>query len=438
MIGQTSSLPGPMMIFIVCVIFGVLLKDKRKATKILMILGLIAGALTLIVPYSSPYFVVNSFTRYLAIFCITISVPVLLYTKKSWVYLMLYGIVGFSSVLLSLSTNLFLFYILLEVILVSSTLTIYKKGNLDSVKAAEKYFLINIIGSMAILMGIAMTYGYSGSINPTNVLPMPILTLIAIGFLIKSAVFPFHIWLPDAYSHSPSASSALLAGLLVNVGVFGVLKFLNFSSLEPLFLILAILSALYIGLLALDEWRIKRLIAYSSVIHISYIFLSISAGAGEFPTLLHIFNHGVSKALLFLSAGVLIAGTGEMDLRKMKGAARNKIGIAFLIGLLAVASIPPMNCFISKLLIIESLLDAGSIMPVLLLLGSYLIALIFYLRILYFLFLREKSDGTAIGEVSLLKRISIWFLAFLVILFGVFPDPLFWGAKAATKFIPLL
>ncbi len=410
-------------------------KNKQLSKAVILTALLVTGILSLTHDPASHY--LDALSAFLIAFCLLSSLPLIVYSKESWEKLVLYETIIFSCFLLSFSENFFLFYVLFETIIISSSIAVYNATK-ESLKAAEKYLIINLLGSTLTMTGIALNFSYTSSLNPTSTTPLLIAILILMGLIVKSALFPFHVWLPDVYSSSSIPTAAVFSGIIINLGFFGIFKYANFIQARPLLLVLAAASMLYAGIRGLTEWDIRKLIAYSSIIHVGYITLGISAAISQAPALLHMFNHGIAKTLMFLSLGLITTRTSFTDLRKLKGYARNIAGACFLISVLAVAGIPPTNCFVSEVAIIVSVLDSGKIIPVAVMLASYLLAMIFYLRIIYFLFFSKGKSKKIIKKYSWKKLLPVLFLTVLVLIFGIFPSALFKFSEAAAGFIPAL
>lgn len=270
------------------------------------------------------------------------------YMKSKRYYALLLMNLG-SLLLLAFSKDLLIFYCALEVsALVAYFLVIHKK-TVESVRAGFKYIVMNVGGALLILLAILL----KGSSPAAGY-------LFITGCLIKAGSFPVHIWLADAHPAAPSPVSALLSGAMVKVGVYGLFRFAPTFEIDLSFLVpVALISMVAGALLALIQTDVKRILAYSTVSQVGFIILGIGLQdiQGVSGGVLHMVNHGLFKALLFLCMGCVIRATGERTLGQLGGLA-SKMPItaaACLVGCLSISGIPPFNGYVSKCLLFHAL-----------------------------------------------------------------------------------
>ena len=233
-------------------------------------------------------------------------------------------------------------------------------------KAANKAFIMNRIGDLAFLLGIILTFVHFGSITFSEVFPIaknaatnqPVIIAITLLFFIgatgKSAQLPLYTWLPDAMAGPTPVSALIHAATMVTAGLYMVVRSNLLYSAAPFTLeiigIVGTATALFAAAIALTQTDIKKVLAYSTVSQLGYMFAALGCGAYA-SSLFHVTTHAFFKALLFLAAGSVIhAMGGEQDIRKM-GGLRKKLPITyavFLIGTLAIAGVPPFAGFFSK------------------------------------------------------------------------------------------
>ena len=207
-----------------------------------------------------------------------------------------------------------------------------------------------------------------------------VLALGLLGFGIKAGAFPFHFWLPGAHAAAPSHVSALLSGVMLKMGIYGLLRVVVLVGAPPAWwgwtvLLVGLASAVLGVLWALAQHDLKRLLAYHSVENIGIILLGLGLGAlgtayhrpsvallGYAGALLHTLNHALFKSLLFLGAGAVVRETGTREIDRMGGLARRlpHTAVAFLVGAIAIVGLPPLNGFVSEWLIFRGLLGAGA------------------------------------------------------------------------------
>ncbi len=270
------------------------------------------------------------------------------------------------------STNLVFLYVFWEITTIASWRLIGFYRGTGDVLRADKAFLVTGFGALVMLVGILMVYGQTGTFDLAamkgTTLPWAAAALLLVGMLSKSATLPFHTWLPDA-GVAPSPVTALLhAAVLVKIGVyvFARLFLVTFSldsDMKIVVIIIAAASALVSAGAALVETDIKRIIAYSTVSQIAFIFLGLATGnaIGAAGALLYILMHGLAKAGLFLSAGVIEQNAHTKDIRKLGGLIKTMpvTAVSFLFCAFSVMGIPPLGGFFSKYMVISSAIDTG-------------------------------------------------------------------------------
>jgi len=305
------------------------------------------------------------------------------YVKRytdAWKFFSLFMLMvaGMNGVLLS--GDIFNLYVFLEVAAISAYSLVAFGGEARELEASFKYAVMGAVGSSFIVLGIAFVYGYTSTLNmadialsiigqKTNNIALFASVLFLMGFGLKSAIVPFHAWLPDAHSTAPSPVSAMLSGVLIKVlGVYAILRiFFNVFGMSPrlsaIFVTLAAISMVAASILAFGQTDIKRLLAYSTISQIGYIMLGFGVGTplAIMGALFHLFNHSIFKSLLFLNAGAIETVTGTKDLRNMPGILKKSpvTGYTNLIGSLSICGVPPLGGFWSKIIIIFACIQAG-------------------------------------------------------------------------------
>jgi NADH-quinone oxidoreductase subunit M len=270
------------------------------------------------------------------------------------------------------SINLIQFYLFWELMLIPSYLLIAQWGtSRRRLSIGFKYFIFTHMGALLMLLGILSTFSYTmtfdltelpsqANLIPPNMMPV-IFTLLLLGFFVKMAAFPLHTWLPDAHSEAPTPISAMLSGTMVKCGAYGIGRILlttfgdRVVQSSDYLLTLAIITMVYGGLMALAQTDIKRLLAYSSISQMGYIIFGFATVStlGIMGSLLHIINHAILKALLFMCAGSIIHQTGTRNIRKMSGLIGKMpiTGLACLISIFGLVGAPPLNGFWSEWMI---------------------------------------------------------------------------------------
>jgi multicomponent Na+:H+ antiporter subunit D len=319
-------------------------------------------------------------------------------------------------------------------------LVAFYKHSWEAIEATVKYLLMSGIGSLTALYGIALVYGLTGTLNieaftrlfaTQTSIGLWALVLIFSGFGVEAAVAPLHMWLPDAHPAAPSPMSALLSGIIIEVGSFafirllgGILTIPSYEILAQPILVVAAVATMFIGnLSALQQDDLKRLLAYSSIAQVGYILLGIATltADGFSASVFHIWNHALLKATLFLLSGVVTFLIGTRSLTDMAGLGRRSPILAVLFGVsaLAMTGVPPFGLFWSEFLIILSNLEVGSLIlnaGVVLMLVNLLISIAYYFRIIRVIaFAKPSSTMNSDQEV----RVPMTLLAPCLMLVGL-------------------
>jgi NADH-quinone oxidoreductase subunit M len=276
--------------------------------------------------------------------------------------------------------DLFLFYIFWEIILIPMYFIIGIWGGKDKLYAAIKFFLFTVVGSLFMLVAVVYLGYYVGSEIlrmesgfTTNFLiirdlgsaiPYDIQKWLfwgfALSFLIKVPLFPLHTWLPDAHTEAPTPGSVILAGVLLKMGTYGLIRFnlemfpqasMNFASIISTF---AVIGIIYGALVAMVQTDVKRLVAYSSVSHLGFVVLGIFSMTveGIQGAVIQMVNHGLSTGMLFLCVGVLYERRHTREISEYGGIARvmPNFTVFFMIAMLASVGLPGLNGFVGEYL----------------------------------------------------------------------------------------
>lgn len=289
-----------------------------------------------------------------------------------------------SSLLALVYTNdLFTAYVFVEINTIAACGLIMIRQNGRTIEAAVRYMIMSLLGSGLLLLGLSMLYDMTGHLLMSNIkesvqaviatgtyeVPMIItLGIITVGLAIKSALFPFHSWLPDAYGYSTVSSAAMLSSLVSKGYIFLLVKIFyrvigfdvicNSNILNILF-VFGLCGMIFGSISAIWEKDIRRMIAFSSVAQIGYIYMGFGLGteAGMIASIFHILAHAATKSLLFISGiGLTDVSGGSRDFFDLTGAAyRHKVaGIGFAVGSLSMVGIPIFSGFVSKILFAQA------------------------------------------------------------------------------------
>ena len=366
-------------------------------------------------------------------------------------------------VLIAYSTDLVMLFVAWELMSIPTYILVgYIKKDPSSNEAALKYFLFGALASAIIIYGISIAYGLTGSTNISEVIhgfavldadmvPLALLSigLFIAGFGFKMGLVPFHMWLPDAYEGAPPTIAALLAAGTKKAGFAATIRVIVLGTvalnMDWTFAlgIIAVMTMTIGNIAAIMQKNLARIFAYSSIGHAGYILIGISiapfSDIGIQASLFHIFNHAVMKGAAFIAVAGIIIALGTSSLDKIKGLGRRMpiTALGLVISLLALAGVPPLNGFWSKLMLFGAALDAGPVAPwapwlaIAGVLNSAL-SLAYYawiIRKMYF----EGETEKRVSEPKSVIAVMIFSIIFIVGI-GVFPDPIiqFAGTAAPT------
>lgn len=364
-------------------------------------------------------------------------------TPYFYALLMLFA-VGMSGT--TLADDMFLFYIFWELMLVASCALIAVWGEGEQRGAvALKYFIFTHLGSLMVLVGLIMLYDASGSDSFSALragvalapgLVTIVTTLFIIGFCVKMAIFPLHLWLPDAHSVAPMPVTIMLAAAMLSMGTYGVLRFpmsifsvAQMTSFAVPMMVAGIVSEVYGALMALAEQDIKRIIAYSSVSQMGYILFGLGTLTydGIAGATLHVIYHAIIKALLFMCTGLIIRATGRRGIAELGGLGGEMPLVALCtgVGALAIAGMPPFCLFNSEWMIFAGGFHTAHLgLSILTLFGS-LLTVAYALWFVGRIFFGSRPDGLTVNRLPWAMVVPTLLLAALALIEGLFPAPVF-------------
>jgi len=303
--------------------------------------------------------------------------------SKQNLYYIMVNLLLCSLLALIYTNDLFTAYVFVEINTISACGLIMIKQNGRTIEAATRYMIMSLLGSGLLLLGICFLYDLTGHLLMSNIkeqvqilaatgqyhIPLFVsLGLMSVGLAIKSALYPFHAWLPDAYGYSTVSSAAILSSLVSKGYIFLLVKIfyrvIGFnvvceSKVINVLFVFGIVGMIMGSLSAIREKDIRRMIAFSSVAQIGYIYMGFGLGteAAVVASVYHILSHAATKSLLFVAAsGLTDASGGKRKFKDLTGAAyRNRLaGVAFMAGSLSMVGFPMFSGFISKLLFAQS------------------------------------------------------------------------------------
>jgi len=329
------------------------------------------------------------------------------------------------------SGNLIFLYLFWEIIAICCWRLIGFYRLREFVRKADKAFLVTFFGAVVMLLGFIQVYGTTGTFDLTEmrgtVIPGTAVLLILFGMFSKSATVPLHTWLPDAGVAPTTVTALLHAAVLVKIGVYAYARIFLYGFQLPgdwpqVIPIIAVVSSLIAAAAATVETDFKRILAYSTVSQIGYIFLgfSMANAEGVSGSLLFILMHGLAKAGLFLCAGIVIHATHTKDIREMGGLIKTMpvTAAAFLACAFSVIGIPPFGGFFSKFLVIMGTVKAGQVGLAAVALFTAVLTMFYLLKVFSTVFLGEAKHPAP--EKTPIMVFVVGLLAVLSLLAGLF------------------
>ena len=364
--------------------------------------------------------------------------------KRAWFYtaylLCFTGLLG-----MTITGDAFNVFVFLEISSLSSYALIALGRDRRALTAAYQYLIMGTIGATFILIGIGFMYMMTGTLNMVDLaqrLPEVSHTrtirvafaFLTIGLGLKLALFPLHLWLPNAYTYAPSVVTAFLAATATKVAIYVLLRvfFTIFGAgfsfetmqLDYILMPLALIGIFSASVVAIFQSNAKRMLAYSSVAQIGYMILGISlvSVTGLTAGIVHLFNHALIKSTLFLALGCIMYRLGSVEIQRMAGLGWTMpwtMG-AFLVAGLSLVGVPLTAGFISKWYLILGALERGWWPVALLVLITSILALVYIWRIVEVAYFRPTPDGQApVREAPLPLLLPVWGLALANLYFGI-------------------
>jgi len=411
---------------------------------------------------------------YVLVILLSLALVCVIYSKRSIEHELPHQIVSFYALFqllitglcgITLTGDIFNMYVFIEITSLSAYALIASRGKI-ALKASFTYLLLGAIGACFVLLGIGFLYAVTGTLNMhdiSRILPsyydnrlvLAAFVFFLVGLSIKMALFPLHTWLPDAHSFAPSEISAMLSGIIIEISTYAFIRIcftvytVDFITIyvPTIFDFICWISALGIiigSILAIAQYNLKRMLAYSSVSQMGYIMLAVGLcistqsplWGGLTPALMHILNHALMKGCLFLVAGAFIYKAELWDIADLKGLAKKMpyTCFGFTLAAISMIGVPPTVGFMSKVYIILASLDAAKtgghpeyIIFVAVLLFSTLLNLVYFWRVIETMYMKEEGEESSHSspstkrerELPLSMLIPILTLASLCIIVGI-------------------
>lgn len=339
--------------------------------------------------------------------------------------------------------NIFVF---LEISALSTYVLIAMGAERDrrALTSAYDYLILGTIGATFFVIGIGFLYIATGTLNladlavrladmESNRTVQAGFAFIVVGMGLKAAIYPLHLWLPGAYTYAPSVVTIFLAGTATKAAIYVLLRFM-FSVFQPDFVFelhtltwiimpLSIVAMFAASLIAVFQTDLKRMLAYSSVAQVGYMILGIGLATKTSlsATIVHLFNHGITKAVLFMVVGAFVMQKGSSFTKNLNGLGKQMpwTCAAFVIGGLSLIGVPGTAGFISKWLLIDAALKIDLWWLAILIVMSSLLAVVYVWKAVEVLYMSEPDEDVVVKEVPMSMVIPMWVMALACLYFGL-------------------
>ncbi|MDZ4768213.1 MAG: proton-conducting transporter membrane subunit [Chloroflexota bacterium] len=351
--------------------------------------------------------------------------------------------------------DIFTMFVFIELMVISSVILVAISDNRLGMEAAIKYLFISSMGTLFLLTGIAALYATFGTLNMADIARLlasgerPVLAqaaavMLMCAFLLKSAVFPFHFWQPDFHTTAPTPVGAMLSSIIVKVGIYGLIRMITLmftaeaALIGNVLVILGIIGIFFGSLGALRTYDAKRLLAYSTFGQVGFILVGIGWGspAALAAALVYAVNHSFIKSSMLMITGVISSRTMTKTARltELGGVGKTMpwVGGLYLVGGLALAGVPPLNGFISKVTLVQSGIEAQEWLTLGLVVAAGALTLLYITRTWQLIFLQDPDEALKLkpyGDSVLAPSLLIA----LCVTLGVFASPLISLALRAVE-----
>lgn len=345
----------------------------------------------------------------------------------------------------AITGDVFNLFVFLEISALSSYVLISLGSDRRALTAAYQYLVMGTLGATFIVIGIGLIYGVTGTLNMAdlhdrlgvagvNRTVLVAFAFLTVGMSLKLALFPLHLWLPNAYSYAPSVVTAFIASTATKVSIYVFLRFVftifgrDFAfgamHLDMVLLPLALIGIFAGSIVAIFQTNIKRMLAYSSIAQIAYMMLGISflSVTGLTGGIVHLFNHGMMKGALFLCVGSLVLRSGAANLEDFRGLGKRMplTMAAFVLAGLSLIGVPLTVGFVSKWYLVLAALEHGWWPVAVLILLASLLAVIYVWRVVEVAYFQEALEGAPEPkEAPAMMQIATWTLVAATIYFGI-------------------
>ncbi len=355
-------------------------------------------------------------------------------------YFILFLMLVTGSVGIVLTGDIFNQFVFIEITSIAGyALTAFYRGR-DSAEASFKYLMIGSLSSMFLLLAVALIYSQLGTLNMADIaskshLMLPEFKILAliffiIGLGIEAEMFPLNGWAPDAYAQAPGPVGAAFAGIVVKAGVYAVIRIIftlfDVQGTHEFLIVIGLVTLLIAEMAAIRQDRLKRMLAYSSIGQMGLVLVAFGIGteAGIFAALFLMFNHAVTKTLLFLSGSYLVYNSTDKFISEADGMGKYLpfTAVLFSLGAIAIVGMPPFAGFWSKWSVLSAAAHEGMFMIIGLILLVSIVEMVYYFRVVNRVFFFKKQDHIEPKRPTSNALLAMLALGVIILAVGFYPD----------------
>ena len=447
-----------------CAAFGIAIGLFLQATAV----GTVSYAIGSWPPPWGIEYRIDRANAYVALLVAAMAAAVMVFARRSiaaelapgrqYLFYALYALAVAGLLGITLTGDAFNLFVFLEVSSLASYVMIALGRDRRALVAAYQYLVMGTIGATFYIIGVGLLYLMTGTLNLADLAvrlaavgePRPVLAALAfitVGISLKLALFPLHLWLPNAYAYAPSAATAFLAATATKVSVYVLLRYYYsvfggsavFRALPmgDVLMILSLAAMFFASTVAIFQGDVKRMFAYSSVAQIGYITLGVSlaSATGLTAGIVHLVNHALTKGALFLLLGCVALRAGRVRFEAIGGIGRTMPVTSFgvVLGGLSLIGVPGTAGFISKWVLVVAALERGDAWIAFAVVTSSLLAVVYVWRFVETAYFREPDARVAaLKEAPAVMLLPAWALIAACIWFGLDTELTLGGARAAA------
>ncbi|MDD9953341.1 MAG: NADH-quinone oxidoreductase subunit N [Candidatus Woesearchaeota archaeon] len=435
----------PIYVLIGTIVLTALADRFNKNAKWITVAGIIGALCTLTIPYTSELLVFDTFTIFFTVLFLAVALAVALFGTEGVAYYPSLLLTTMGMIVATASKDVMMLFIGIELVTTPSYVLVAYHKTRERMEAATKYFVVSIVASALLILGLALLAITSGSTTISELQPStdPVFLLGLVAFIaglgFKLGIFPFNFWIPDVYQGAPPAVAGLLAGASKKAGFAAFLRIaavvaVGLKSWTLLLAVIAVFSMTIPNIIAILQTNLRRMLSYSIMTHAGFLLMGVAlmTPLGVSGTLFHAFTHAFMAAGAFLVLGVLQQYKME-TLKDIRGLAKRStfLSLSLMLFLLSLTGIPLLAGFASKFYLFYVTMEGGLLWLGIAAIANSVLSLYYYFLIIRAMYGHEPKGNHIAPPRSMFLAILLCLL--VTIAFGVYPQPMIDFAVAAAQ-----